>query len=174
MAEKLSKQPTRISQSSSLRGLEFVRGGKALNSGVLIQLLAAALILIATILLVSIWHKNYSENRIHNYPANLWQAVFLDNGQVYFGHVTSITSKTVVLKDIYYLQVVNQPLQRSQEPGTVQEQEQRLTLIKLGNEIHGPYDEMNINRDRILIIENLKNDSRVVTAITKYISEQSP
>jgi hypothetical protein len=105
-----------------------------------------------------------------------WQAVFLNNGQVYFGKIVSIDDRVVVLSDIYYLQVINQPLQRSQEGGIQQPaspSDQRLTLIKLGNEIHGPRDEMIINRDHVIIIEDLKNDSRVVQAIDDYVSQRN-
>ena len=105
-----------------------------------------------------------------------WQAVFLSNGQVYFGKVQSVTSDTVYLKNIYYLQVVQQPLQRSQEGEevpTVSGSEQRLTLIKLGNELHGPVDEMVINRFHVILMEDLKDDSRVVQAINDYVASQT-
>jgi hypothetical protein len=105
-----------------------------------------------------------------------WQAVFLTNGQVYFGKIVRIDDEIVTLKDIYYLQVVEQPLQTSQqgaaEQDQTQKQEQRLTLIKLGNEIHGPKDEMMINRDQVIIIEDLKDDSRVVQAINDYLNQK--
>ena len=48
----------------------------------------------------------------------------------------------------------------------------RNNLIKLGNEIHGPLDSMLINRDHVVIIEDLKDDSRVVQAINDYINNQ--
>ncbi len=109
-----------------------------------------------------------------------WQAVFLTNGQVYFGKVSKVTGDNVYLRDIYYLQVVNQPLQASQQAGETAEQpaaepaepEQRLTLIKLGNELHGPRDEMIINREHVILMEDLKDDSRVVQAISDYIANQ--
>lgn len=107
-----------------------------------------------------------------------WQAVFLTNGQVYFGKIKGIDKDNVYLRDIYYLQVVNQPLQRSQTGDDVavdtgsQETEQRLTLIKLGNELHGPKDEMIINRDHVILMEDLKDDSRVAQAISDYINSQ--
>ena len=101
--------------------------------------------------------------------AGEWQGVFLDNGQVYFGKVAKMNNDFVFLKDIYYLQVVT--LQDTLgQPSDVQTQpEQRLTLIKLGNEIHGPQDEMIINRSHVVLIEDLKDDSRVVTAINDYL-----
>lgn len=103
-----------------------------------------------------------------------WQAVFLTNGQVYFGKVANVDRDNVNLEDIYYLQVVNQPLQRTQEEvaeeGVDLQQEQRLTLIKLGNELHGPTDAMVINRDHVILMEDLRDDSRVVQAIQDYVA----
>src|SRR3989344_3357102 len=44
--------------------------------------------------------------------ASEWQAVFLTNGQVYFGKIAKDSQKEIILRDIYYLQVVEKPLQR--------------------------------------------------------------
>ena len=96
-----------------------------------------------------------------------WQAVFLSNGQVYFGRVSKQTEQTLVLRDIYYLQVSQQiqPSEAGQEP------QQNLSLVKLGNELHGPQDSMFINMDHVLFTEELKSDSRVVDAIKRYLEE---
>jgi len=106
--------------------------------------------------------------------ADGWHAIFLSNNQVYFGQIEKITSEDLVLTDIYYLQVVNSPLQMSQDGATEQQQptQQELTLAKLGSELHGPTDRMVINRDHILLTEELKDTSKVVTAISAYIEEQ--
>ncbi len=98
-----------------------------------------------------------------------WQAVFLTNGQVYFGKIARQSNHTVVIRNVYYLQVVSQQDTIGQPPDVQQQPEQRLTLIKLGNEIHGPQDEISINRDHVVLIEDLKNDSRVVQAINDYL-----
>lgn len=94
--------------------------------------------------------------------SDAWQAVFLSNGQVYFGHVTSTTPTKVVLQDIYYLQASG-PLQAGAE-----QQQKDLALVKLGAELHGPTDEMRINRDHVLFVEDLKDDSKVVNAIEQH------
>jgi hypothetical protein len=99
-----------------------------------------------------------------------WQAVFLDNGQVYFGKIQRVTENNIVLSDIYYLQVTSQQNSLAQPPDVQTQPEQRLTLIKLGNEIHGPRDEMTINRDHVVLVEDLKADSRVVTAINEFLA----
>ena len=98
-----------------------------------------------------------------------YQAVFLINGQVYFGRVSKETKDQVVLKNIYYLRAT-EPLQQGEQaagqPGS------ELSLIKLGNELHGPTDEMRIVRNNILFIEDLKDDSKVTIAIEEYITNQ--
>jgi hypothetical protein len=93
--------------------------------------------------------------------AGLYQAVFLTNNQVYFGKLNNIAAQYPVLRDIYYLQVT-QTLQPRDATAPAQP---TLNLIKLGAELHGPTDEMRINRDHILFWENLKPDSQVVQAI---------
>lgn len=93
-----------------------------------------------------------------------YQAIFLTNGQVYFGKVADLNNQYVKLNDIYYL-ILQQPLQPQAEepvppPAPV--------VIKLGDELHGPMDEMFINRDQVLFVEPLKTDSRVVKAIEDF------
>ncbi len=93
-----------------------------------------------------------------------WQAVFLTNGQVYFGQVERATKDELVLNEIYYLQIT-QPLQRSSDQNVPVQNQNELALVKLGNELHGPTDEMRINREHVLFTEDLKDDSKVVEAI---------
>ncbi len=94
-----------------------------------------------------------------------YQAVFLTNGQVYFGKISDTDDTYITLEDIYYLQV--SPAQGSSTTGQPQSQQQQgqLTLVKLGNELHGPEDKMKINRDQILFFEDIKEDGRVMQAI---------
>lgn len=93
-----------------------------------------------------------------------YQAVFLTNGQVYFGKLANTNGQWATLTDIFYLQVQ----QQVQPTDGSSDKQSSVTLVKLGNELHGPADEMKINRDQILFWENLKNDGKVLEAITKY------
>jgi hypothetical protein len=107
----------------------------------------------------------YPSLRSMQSPNDSWRAVFLTNGQVYFGHMYNQMGQYVTLKDIYYLDV-STPLQASDTEGAANaEQDSQIRLIKLGEEIHGPKDTMQINRDHILFIEDLKEDSKVVQSI---------
>jgi hypothetical protein len=96
-----------------------------------------------------------------------FQALFLTNGQVYFGHLTGINNGYVLLTDIYYLQV-QQTVQPSSNSAS--SQPQSVSLAKLGNELHGPEDAMYVSRDQVLFWENLKNSGKVVQAIQSYQS----
>jgi hypothetical protein len=98
-----------------------------------------------------------------------YQAVFLTNGQVYFGKLSDMSATYATLSDIYYLQVTQPPIQGSQQQGQqAAAAQQQLSLVKLGQELHGPVDEMKINRDQILFFEDIKEDGRVMTAIREY------
>jgi hypothetical protein len=97
-----------------------------------------------------------------------YQAVFLDNNQVYFGKLSNWGSSFVVLKDVFYLQI-NQRLQ----PVTEGQPQPQFILTKLGNqEIHGPTDVMKINKAHILFVENLKDESQVVQGIAQFKAQQ--
>ena len=112
-----------------------------------------------------------------------YQAVFLTNGQVYFGHVQDRNAQYLKLTDVYYLQSVA-PLQAPQplsEEGkkkdgkdaapSPQPTQPELTLVKLGQELHGPQDRMDINRDQVLFIEDLRDEGKVADAIKRYASK---
>ena len=117
-----------------------------------------------------------------------YQAVFLSNGQVYFGKLANPNSNYPVLTDVYYL-VVTRPLQQAAGGEAAEEGEvvvegeggeeavdlrPKYTLIKLGGELHGPTDELRINRRHILFIEDLKDDSRLVTKIKEGATSEGP
>ena len=93
-----------------------------------------------------------------------YQAVFLANGQVYFGKMQGAGGQYIRLKDVYYLQTTSSP-QSADSKDKETQTENKQQLIKLGSEIHGPEDEMIIERDQVLFFENLKNDGTVGKAI---------
>jgi len=88
-----------------------------------------------------------------------WQAVFLSNGQVYFGHLKEVRKGFVSLEEVYYL--------RSQDLPTSTQNQQQVNLVKLGNELHAPEDKMFIPTEQILFWENMKDDSPVVRVINQ-------
>ena len=83
-----------------------------------------------------------------------YQAVFLDNGQVFFGKLQDAGSKYVLLNDVFYIQ-------SQQDPTTKQV---NVVLTKRGSELHAP-DVMYINVNHILAIESVTTGSKVAQLI---------
>lgn len=92
-----------------------------------------------------------------------YQAVFLTNGQVYFGKIEEMNKNQIKLSKIYYLQVQQsvQPAEQKKEDNS----QAQISLAKLGEELHGPEDTMYIAKDQMLFWENLKDGGKVVQAI---------
>jgi hypothetical protein len=99
-----------------------------------------------------------STNQDVHIDRNGLYAVFVDNGQVYFGSIESETQTDLVLTHIFYLQKDAQAMNAQGDAA----------LLKLGNELHGPKDRMEINREHILYLEELKEDGKVSQAIQSY------
>lgn len=119
---------------------------------------------IVSVVLMALTATGYVLFKKSTNPVNTegFQAVFLENGQVYFGRLSNINSNYVLLTNVYYLQA-NQDVQGDNKDK--EEDQPQLQLNKLGNELHGPEDAMWLSRGKITFWENLKSDSQVVKAI---------
>jgi hypothetical protein len=100
--------------------------------------------------------------------AGSYQAVFLNNGQVYFGNIKAIGNKTFDLQNIYYLQTNGGADTATQTTAST-----NVSLVKLGCELHAPVDQMLINSDQVIFWENIKDSGQVVKAIADY-KKQNP
>jgi len=97
---------------------------------------------------------------------NEYQAVFLQNGQDYFGKLTAMNSNYFKLTDVYYLQSSGSGSSSSSNNSS--SSSDNSTLVKLGSEIHAPEDEMIIAKDQVLFYENIKSSGKVAQAISQY------
>lgn len=91
------------------------------------------------------------------------QAVFLQTGQVYFGKL-KVNNGTFVLSNIYYLQT------SSTGTGTTAAAS-NVSLVKLGCELHQPYDQMVINHTQVTFWENLQDGGQVGKAVAKFVKD---
>ena len=85
-----------------------------------------------------------------------YQAVFLTNGQVYFGRLEKAGSPYPVLTEVYYVQ--SQVKADTKEPRNI--------LVRRGKEWHGP-DRMVLNAQQILFIEPVGPESTVAKLIAE-------
>ncbi len=125
-------------------------------------------IVVVVVLVIIVLGGLWKAGLLGSFDSDTYKAVFLTNSQVYFGKVHGESNQFVRLTDIFYLQVQQAVQPKGSEPAS-----QNLALIKLGDELHKPQDEMRINRDQILFIEDLKPDSQIVERITAFHAAQS-
>jgi len=97
-----------------------------------------------------------------------YQAVFFTNGQVYFGKLSQLNGDYMRLKGVYYLQNKEQATDETTPQSASKQDASDVELIKLGNEIHGPEDEMIVAKDQILFFENLKPAGTVSQTISNF------
>jgi len=86
----------------------------------------------------------------------IYQAVLLDNGQVYYGKVDHIDSEFSVLTDVYYIQ----------SQVDAQTKGMKNILVRRGNEWHAPNRSV-INTRHIVVIEPVTPGSKVAELITQ-------
>jgi len=129
-----------------------------------------AAILFLLVLAAGVWYWRSSTRVEPISSGSSFQAVFLDNGQTYFGKLDrdiSSYDNFVRLRGVFYLDF-------RQNPQDLTVAASDLKLTKLGGEVHAPEDFMDINSEHILYIEDLRGDSKIVQAITEYSVKSNP
>jgi hypothetical protein len=131
-----------------------------------VWVLSGVALVIVLLVLAAMGWMFMGNNEYSQVKTDKYQTVFLTNGQVYFGKVKAINKDYVQLTDIYYLQVQQavQPTDGKSSAAT-DDASSKTQLVKLGNELHGPDDSMQINRSQVLFWENIKDDGKVAQAI---------
>ncbi|MBC7581571.1 hypothetical protein H7097_01750 [Aeromicrobium sp.] len=146
------------------------RGGdkaKMLRAATVALLFCITILAIATIGYLAVAKDDTSSAK---YVDNSkYQAVFLTNGQVYFGNVSTVNKEFVRLNNIYYL---TQNTTTGTNGATTTDG--NYTLVKLGcQQIHNPTDEMIISQSQVSFWENLESKGKVVTSIEQF-KKQNP
>lgn len=139
-------------------------GSKKKNGGKWMRVLNSIVLIGVAILLVGIAlaFTRSNDNEAKYVDSSKYQAVFLNNGQVYFGNIDNLNGQYVRLTNVYYLT----------QSGT--STSSNYSLVKLGcQQIHDPLDEMVINRSQVTFWENLSSSGKVVTSINQF-KKQNP
>jgi len=122
-----------------------------------IRTLAAGVVTVAVFAGLVFW---FSPERTVAAKAKGYQAVLLDNNQVYFGKVADLNTDYPVLTDVFYIQTtVNQ-----------ETKQQSNILVKRGKEWHAP-NKMVLNARHIIMIEPVTDGSTVAQLIAKASGE---
>ena len=143
-------------------------GAPAPKKGGKVTSLVVTLLLVLAVVAAGLYFWKAGSGGDSAIDKNKFQAVFLSNGQVYFGKLDSLKGDYLELSNVYYLQV-QQSVQPAKEENAADKSQ--VSLTKLGKELHGPTDKMNIKADQVLFWEDLKDDSTVVKAIKNFESQ---
>jgi hypothetical protein len=132
-----------------------------------ILLFSGTILIVAVLLFINIGSPSHENKFIDK---NSYQAVFVNvtgtnGGQVYFGHVTDLSDDFIRLTNVFYIQ--------NQGSATTADKNSSYNLVKLGCELHGPADEMVINRSQVFFWENLKSTGQVTQKIGEWYKSNS-
>jgi len=106
--------------------------------------------LIVAIILLSVLVYISFINKVDKKPT--YHAVYLQTGDMYFGKLSRFPKLT--LSDVWFLQV-----------STQEDQKAGFNLVKFTNTVFGPKDKMEINKENVVWISKLRDDSQVVSFI---------
>lgn len=135
------------------------------------RIVTAVVAFLVAVLLVFVALTVYGSNKNSQagfVDSSKLQAVFLNTGQVYFGKISTLNSKYFVVKDIYYLQTSS-----TGTSTTATNSNTSVSLVKLGCELHEPYDQMVINASQVTFWENLQDNGQVAKAVATF-QKQNP
>ena len=89
-----------------------------------------------------------------------YQAVLLDDNQVFYGKLSRLSGAHPILTDVYYIKSGIDP----------QTKESKNVLVKRGKELHGP-DKMYLNARHIVLVEPVTPSSQVAKLIEQSKNE---
>lgn len=128
------------------------------------------LFVVALLVAAVVWfiYSSAPTSQGHYVDTTKLQAIFLNTGQVYFGNIKSLNQDYFVLDNVYYLQSSSNSSASSSSAAN-----QNVSLVKLGCELHRPYDTMVINSAQVTFWENLQADGQVAKAVAQF-QQQNP
>lgn len=133
--------------------------------GTFIAVVAVAALLVSLIAAIGLGGNSIPKEDKYVDSTKL-QAVFLNTGQVYFGKIKQLNSKYFVVSNIYYLQTSG-----GASADKAAASNTSVSLVKLGCELHEPYDQMVINRDQVTFWENLQDNGQVAQAVKTFVKQ---
>lgn len=162
-------QPQQAAPAPAPKSKRSRDDGKLKRIGVTVIGALIVILILAVIAVISFGGPKSEDKYV---DSSKLQAVFLNTGQVYFGNVKALNNKYFVLTNIYYLQATNNN-SGSSSSNSSNNSSNNITLVKLGCELHEPYDQMVINSDQVTFWENLQDGGQVAKAV-KTFQQQNP
>jgi hypothetical protein len=126
----------------------------------LIAVIAVVLIIVIEFAVAAI----FSIGQFTPKASTTWSAVFLNDNEIFFGHIKTTNSQQLELTNVYYLQRT-QPPQGTQAPA-------QLSINSLvTSQIQCPQDDITLDRANILYTQDLESSSFVVTTLNTLVKQ---
>jgi len=129
----------------------------------------AATLVIIIICLAAVWLFMSQSTTLEK--DNSFKAVYLENGETYYAKVVKEDALNIYLDDVYYIQIQQQVI-----PAETEDEEDQVVevpvLIKRGQEFHKPQGLMQINRSKLVAVEEIGQDSEIIAEINRINSQQ--
>ncbi len=123
--------------------------------------LAARLATVVAVLVIAFLLVRWWDFVMPSFGAR-YQAVFLANGQTYFGHYLDRLGPYVKVENAFYI---------TQQPTTDENQTPESRLIRRGSELHQPLPYVLIPKSAILFVEDLRADSQVAQFMDRELAK---
>jgi hypothetical protein len=119
---------------------------------------ATRVAIFAALLVLSFFAVRWWDFTLPNLGRAQYQAVFLTNGQTYFGHYVDRLGPYIKIEDPYYIQ-------QTKAASDTAPAEQK--LVRRGSELHQPQGAMLIPKSAILFVEDLQSGSQFAQFMDK-------
>ena len=90
-----------------------------------------------------------------------YQAVILSNDKVYFGRIDDVSDSFFELEDAFFLRETRESA----------DAEPVRSLLPINAELHAPENKMLIRKDEVVLVENLADDSPLLTEIKRQTGD---
>lgn len=123
---------------------------------------------VVVIFVTAAFTRAFLDNAWKEHTQPTWYAVHLNNNEVYFGHIASLKQDTITLRDVYFLEAYQEPVERSTSNSFALEQAPRqgFRMVERGSEGALLSDHtLYINREMVLYFEKLDPAAQVVKLI---------
>jgi len=124
----------------------------------------AITLIVVIILLATAWF--FSWRSVSWQKEYKFKAIYLDNDQVYYAKVVREDSLSIYLDDVYYIQMEEQTIPATEEGAEAQKVSVPV-LVKRGQELHQPTGWMQLNRDKVIAVEEIGLESEILKEINR-------
>lgn len=123
-------------------------------------ILVASIVAAATLIGLAGWW--WQSGRALAVQGDRYQVVVMDDGQVFFGKLRTVSGDFLTLDDAYY---TPQAIDSKNKDEAANTSNQPLSIIEVGEEVYGPERSLALDKSSVRYWQNLRADSKFVEAI---------